>query len=163
MYQSSDIWRTYFKIRIQRFRLFLWGLFATYSVLTFFITAVVTILVYLGNKTMPPEKLLDLTTIVNMMTGWGLLGGGALVIILMFLAFLILSTFNKGRIIADRTIKFLNPTESELFKEAIETRLATIEKQLGVLGKQNQNEDKTIGDINREIREHLKSISRKKK
>lgn len=125
------IWWAYFKIRAWRFCKSLWSLLAAYAVVVFLFTAILTFWAYLRDQTMSPEKLSDLGGMTNITIAWILLIAGVVGFILMFIIFVILSSFPKGRDVADKNFRFAKPTELEEFKSKTESRLTALEKFQG--------------------------------
>jgi hypothetical protein len=80
---------------------------------------------------MPPEKLSDLNTVTSIVFGWILFGAGATVFVIIFIMFTILSSFPRGRDIADNNFRFAKPTELEIFKSETKSKIATLERFKG--------------------------------
>jgi hypothetical protein len=146
------IWWAYFKTRAWRFWKLLWNLFSIYAVAIFVVTAILTLWAYLRDQNMPPEKLSVLSSVTNIMFAWLALGGGAIVFALIFVVFIVLSSFPRGRDIADKNLKFAKPTEAERLKDETEGRLAALEKfkadtekRLSVSGKSSARVKKKVG------------------
>jgi len=97
----------------------------------FLSTAVLTFWAILHDKSMPPEKLSDLNTVTSIVFGWILFGAGATVFVIIFIIFTILSSFPRGRDIADNNFKFAKPTELEIFKSETKIKIATLERFKG--------------------------------
>jgi len=141
------VWWAYFKIRAWRFWKSLWNIFSIYAVVVFLSTAVLTFWAILHDKSMPPEKLSDLNTVTSIILGWILFGAGATVFVIIFIIFTILSSFPRGRDIADNNFRFSKPTKSEKFKTEIEDNLAALEKFEGKTEKKLTVIDNKLANI----------------
>jgi hypothetical protein len=141
----------------------LWRFFVIYSVVILLATAVFTFSAYSYTKTLPPEDLLKLNTMVEMMFGWILLIVGVVIFALVFVLLFVLSLFPTGRKIADELFNFTGTTELEKFKGEIKDKLTSINRRLNnvktTTNKRLDNIEVTINDKLRNIETTLKTLT----
>lgn len=151
-------WWSFFKSRARQLLSRLWKVFVIYSLAAFLLAAVLTILFYSYSKTLLPEVLVGLYSMIEMMFGWITVVGAGAIFGLAFLLLFILSLFPKGRGIADGFFKFSEATELEKFKKEVDGELTSIKGEIGSIKDELVGINTRLGNLETNLTETLRTM-----